>query len=122
MELRSCKRLEARASALLAGAGRYPVRQKLPSALHNQTQPICSHSRIDHCDVDSAFRKISDRGEQSESTGANILWRNVVGDVHKGYVFGFVLKLAEDHALHLRRVEGAKVAEQRYDLHLHYSR
>ena len=68
--------------------------KNMPSALHNQTQPICSHAWINHGYVDGAFRKISDRREQGESTGAHILGRDVVGNIHKGYVYGFILQPA----------------------------
>ena len=92
--------------------------KNLAAALYHQPQPLRSHAGIDYCNVDGAFGKILDRGEQSESTGTHILGRDVMSDVYKSYVFGFSLEPAEDNALHLRRVERAKVAEQRYDLHL----
>jgi hypothetical protein len=40
-----------------------------------------------------------------------------VGYIHEGYIFALILKLAQDHTLHLRGIEGAEVGEKSDDHH-----
>ena len=91
--------------------------EDLSAALHHQAQPVRAHAGIDNGEVNGSGRKVAGTGEQGKGTGAHILGRDVVGDVHEGYVLSFVRKPGENHALHLGRVKGAEVGEQRYDLH-----
>ena len=116
--LRSCKPEASPTSAPQAGAGRCPVRRRIwPRSL--SPGPAAPFPRRDRplrcgwCLWENIGPWRAERKAPARTSWGGMSWAMSTKVTSSALSWS----LAEDHALHLRRVERAKVAEQRYDLH-----